>query len=298
MTALPSPFRDGQLDEQSFVRFCNWQIAQGITALVVAGTTGESPTLTPAEQVRLVRLAVETAHGRVPVIAGAGSNSTRHAIELARLAEAAGADGLLSVVPYYNRPTQDGLYEHFRAIHDAVGLPILLYDVPARCCCGLALDTIVRLAALPRIVGLKDATGDLSRPARLRRLLGHGFRLYTGDDATALGFFAQGGDGCISVSANVAPRLCVQMHDAWRRGDTEEAEMASELLIKLSCALFAESNPGPVKYALKLMGFMTEEVRLPLCPPTETTRLDIADALLRLGFVGTGHRRRSISAAA
>lgn len=298
MTALPSPFRDGRLDEQSFVRFCEWQIAQGTAALVVAGTTGEAPTLTAPEQARLIRLAVETAYGRVPVIAGVGSNSTRHAIELVGFAEAAGADGLLSIVPYYNRPSQEGLYEHFRAIHDAAELPILLYDVPARCCCGLALDTIVRLTALPRIVGLKDATGDLSRPARLRRLLGHEFRLFTGDDATALGFFAQGGDGCISVSANVAPRLCAQMYGAWRRGAQDEAEMASELLIKLTAALFAESSPTPVKYALKLMGFMTEEVRLPLCPPSEATRREVADALLRLGIVGTGNRRGGISVAA
>ncbi|HVJ51497.1 MAG TPA: 4-hydroxy-tetrahydrodipicolinate synthase [Aliidongia sp.] len=298
MAALPTPFRDDTLDEHAFSRLCEWQIGQGTAALVVAGTTGEAPTLSTMEQGRLIRLAAQAARGRVPVIAGAGSNSTRHAIELAELAVSSGADALLCVVPYYNKPTQEGLYGHFSAIHDAVELPVLLYDVPSRTCCSLALDTIVRLAELPRIVGLKDASGDLSRPARLRRALGHEFRLFTGDDATALGFFALGGDGCISVTANVAPRLCAQLHDAWRQGATEEAETASELLVKLTDALFAETSPVPVKYALELMGFMSSQVRLPLCAAAESTRCAVAEVLTRLSLIGPRPVSRRVPVAA
>jgi 4-hydroxy-tetrahydrodipicolinate synthase len=289
VTAVPTPFHDDgihgdAIDEQRFARFCDGQIRQGVAGLVVCGTTGEAPTLSPAEQDRLVRLAVEVAHHRVPVIAGAGAASTSHAIDLARAAEREGADGLLIVTPYYVRPSQEGLYRHFAAIHDATGLPILLYDVPARTCSGLEIETIARLAALPRIVGLKDATGDLARPARLRRLLGNDFRLMTGDDATALGFFAEGGNGCISVTSNVAPKLCSQMYDAWARGDGAESCMLSALLVKLTRALFAESNPVPVKYALELMGHMSAAVRLPLTAPAEPTRALVADAVAKLGM--------------
>jgi len=286
VTAVPTPFKNGAIDEHRFEAFCDWQIRQGVAGLVVCGTTGEAPTLSPAEQDRMVRLAVEVAHHRVPIIAGAGACATSHAIDLARAAEREGADGLLIVTPYYVRPSQEGIARHFEAIHDAVGLPILLYDVPARTCSGLALDTIVRLAALPRIVGLKDATGDLARPAQLRRRLGHAFRLLTGDDATALGYFAEGGNGCISVVSNVAPKLCTQMFDAWARGDGAEAGMLSALLVKLTRALFAESNPVPVKYALELMGHMAAEVRLPLCAAAPATRVQVADAVRRLGMNG------------
>lgn len=289
ITAVPTPFHDGAIDEPRFAAFCDWQIRQGVAGLVVCGTTGEAPTLSPAEQDRLVRLAVEVAHHRVPVIAGAGACATSHAIDLARAAEREGADGLLIVTPYYVRPSQEGLTRHFTAIHDAVGLPILLYDVPARTCCGLEIETVVRLAALPRIVGLKDATADLARPARLRRLLGSEFRLLTGDDATALGYFAEGGNGCISVVSNVAPKLCTQMFDAWARGDGAEACMLSALLVKLTRALFAESNPVPVKHALELMGHMSGAVRLPLCAPAEATRRQVAEAVNKLGM---GYARR------
>ena len=284
VTAVPTPFHEGAIDERRFARFCDWQIRQGAAGLVVCGTTGEAPTLSPAEQDRLVRLAVEVVHHRVPVISGAGACATSHAIELARSAEREGADGLLIVTPYYVRPSQEGLARHFTAIHDAVGLPILLYDVPARTCCGLEIETIARLAELPRIVGCKDATADLARPARLRRLLGTDFRLLTGDDATALGYFAEGGNGCISVVSNVAPKLCAQMFDAWARGDGAEACMLSALLVKLTRALFAESNPVPVKHALELMGHMSGAVRLPLCAPDETTRRLVAEAVGKLGM--------------
>lgn len=296
LPALPTPFRDGALDEPGFIRLCEWQIGQGAPALMVGGAIGEAPTLSPAEQERLVRLAVTSARGRVPVLAEAGANSTRHAIELGRRAVAAGADGLVSVVPYYNRPTQDGLLGHFTALHDAVDRPILLQDAPSRCCCTLAVDTIARLAELPRIVGLVDSSGDLSRPARLRRLLGHDFRLFSGDDLTALGFLAEGGDGCISAAATVAPRRFFQLYEAWHSGGGAEAEMTWELLSKLIQALAAESSPGPAKYALKLMDLMSEEMRLPLVPPAELLRHEIADALLRLDLIG--QRGGRIAAAA
>jgi 4-hydroxy-tetrahydrodipicolinate synthase len=214
-SALPTPFKGESIDEEAFARFCEWQIGQGISSLVVAGTTGEAPTLSMVEHRRLVRIAAETADGRVPVVAGTGANATGHAIELARQAEQEGADGLLVVTPYYNRPPQQGLYRHFRAIHDAAGLPILLYDVPSRTACALATETILRLAELPRIVGLKDAAGDLTRPVQLRRQLGERFRLFTEDDATAVEFLAAGGDGCISVVSNLVPASCVELHSAW-----------------------------------------------------------------------------------
>jgi 4-hydroxy-tetrahydrodipicolinate synthase len=281
-SALPTPFRTDEIDDAAFEALCAWQIDAGIAALVVCGTTGEAPTLSAAEQRHLVRRAIEVAHGRVPVIAGAGANDTRHAIDLARGAAAAGADALLVVVPYYNRPPQEGLYRHFRAVHDAVDIPVLLYDVPSRTGCALADETVVRLAALPRIVGLKDATGDLARPARLRALVGARFRLLSGDDASALGFLARGGDGCISVVSNVAPGLCVAMHAAWRAGDFVQAEALSLSLAKLSRVLFLESNPVPVKHALSLMGLMSEAVRLPLCEAHPATRRAIAACLREL----------------
>jgi len=298
VSAVPTPFRDGRIDEPAFSRFCDWQIGQGIAALVVCGTTGEAPTLTPIEQRRVIQLAVEAADGRVPVIAGAGSASTAHAIELARAAEHARADALLSVVPYYNKPSQDGLYGHFRAIHDATGLPILLYDVPSRCACSLGLETIQRLAELPRIVGLKDASGDLARPALLRRQLGSGFRLFSGDDATALGYFALGGNGCISVTSNVAPRLCIHMHDAKLSGNAAEAEVIAAVLSKLTASLFLESNPAPVKYALRRLGHMSDEVRLPLCGTTERTQHAIRAALEHLSLAEPMPHSRRTSAAA
>ena len=298
VSAVPTPFRDGRIDELAFSRFCDWQIRQGIAALVVCGTTGEAPTLSPLEQRRVIQLAVEAADGRVPVIAGAGSASTAHAIELARAAEQAQADALLSVVPYYNKPSQEGLYGHFRAIHDATLLPILLYDVPSRCACSLGLETIQRLAELPRIVGLKDATGDLARPALLRRQLGSGFRLFSGDDATALGYLALGGNGCISVTSNVAPRLCIQMHEAKMRGAAAEAEVLAALLSKLTASLFLESNPAPVKYALRRLGHMSDELRLPLCSVTDQTQHAIRSALEHLSLAEPmPHARRRPAAA-
>jgi 4-hydroxy-tetrahydrodipicolinate synthase len=280
-SAVPTPFAaDGRIDCDAFERFCARQIAEGATALVVCGTTGEAPTLTPGEHRKLVWLAVKTARGRVPVIAGAGSNATAHAIELSKDAEAAGADAVLSVVPYYNKPMQAGLLAHFRAIADAIGVPVILHDVPSRTVTGLADDTVARLAEHPRIIGLEDETGDVTRPARLRPLVGASFRLLSGDDATALAYMAQGGDGCISVTSNVAPGLCRTLYLRRRQG--ARAQALADLLAQLTTALYRETNPAPLKYALGLLGQMSAKVRLPLVEPTLDTRREIKAALGRV----------------
>jgi 4-hydroxy-tetrahydrodipicolinate synthase len=286
ITALATPFKHEQIDEAVFARFCQWQIGQGVWGLVVNGTTGEAPTLTLDEQRRLIRIAVDAAQGQVPVIAGVGSNATAHVVELAHNAERAGADGLLVVTPYYNKPSQEGLYRHFHAVHDATALPLLLYDVPSRTGCTLTLDTIARLAELPRIIGLKDATGDLTRPIALRRMLGERFRLLSGDDATALDYFGLGGDGCISVLSNAVPKLCNRLFLACFCGEPEEARALERRLRPLVAALFIESNPVPLKWALSLLGHMSPELRLPLCEPAETTRSVVRKALAQLGLIG------------
>ena len=279
--ALPTPFGDdGNIDVAAFEQFCDRQLRAGATALVVCGTTGEAPTLTPAEHETLIEIAVAIARGRVPVIAGAGSNSTAHAIELTQDAEAAGADAILSVVPYYNKPTQIGLHGHFSAIANATGLPIILYDVPSRTVCGLADETIARLAEMPGIIGLKDATGDVTRPTRLRSLLGPDFRLLTGDDTTALAFISQGGNGCISVTSNVAPGLCRNMFLACRQGQIASAQRWVIPVAKLTAALFRESSPSPLKYALSLLGLMSPMVRLPLVELTDQSKAEVAAAMI------------------
>jgi 4-hydroxy-tetrahydrodipicolinate synthase len=287
--ALPTPFdQSGNLDGPAFERLCERQIREGATALVVCGTTGEAPTLSRAEHDATVRMAVGVAVGRVPVIAGAGSNATSHAIELACDAEAAGADALLSVVPYYNKPMQGGIYAHFRAIADAAGLPIILYDVPSRTVCGLADDTLARLAECPKFIGLKDATGDLTRPARLRARLGPEFRLLSGDDATAPGFIGQGGNGCISVTSNVAPGLCRAMYLASKQGHSLRFRQLAAVVAELTAALFSESNPVPVKYALSAIGLMSPTMRLPLVELGSDTKTEIDAVLARLcaGYSG------------
>ncbi|MCG5239393.1 4-hydroxy-tetrahydrodipicolinate synthase [Azospirillum doebereinerae] len=286
LTALPTPFAEAgaHIDEAAFSSLCDWQVRQGVAGLVVAGTTGEAPTLSAGEQDRLLRLAVEAAAGRVPVVAGAGSNVTAHAVELARLAQGAGAAAVLAVVPYYNRPSQEGLFRHFQAIATSVDIPTILYDVPARTGCGLALPTIARLAEVPGVAGLKDASGDMARPAALRRLLGEGFRLFSGDDATVLGYLAQGGDGCVSVVSNVVPALCVRMHAAFRAGNIAEAQATALAITPLTNALFVESNPVPVKHALSVLGRMSGLVRLPLCEASRETHGAVVHALSRLGF--------------
>ena len=281
--ALPTPFGDdGKVDGAAFEQFCDRQIQEGATALVVCGTTGEAPTLSPAEHHALIRIAAEVARGRIPVIAGAGSNSTAHAIELTRDAEAAGADAILSIVPYYNKPIQRGLYAHFHAIAQSTGLPIILYDVPSRTACGLVDETVARLAEMPQFIGLKDATGDVTRPARLRSLVGSGFRLLTGDDATALAFLAQGGNGCISVTSNIAPALCRNMFLACKHGQIASAQRWAIPVAKLTAVLFRETSPSPLKYALSLLGLMSPKVRLPLVELTSQTRAEVAAVMAHI----------------
>ena len=274
--ALPTPFSDaGNIDGAAFERICALQIAHGATALVVCGTTGEAPTLSTEEQRELIRIAVAVSRGQVPVIAGAGSNATAQAIELSRDAEANGADAILSVVPYYNKPTQQGLLAHYREIAASTGLPVILYDVPARTARGLDDETVMRLAETPRIIGLKDATGDVTRPARLRPRLGPNFRLLSGDDATALPFLAAGGNGCISVTSNVAPGLCRNLFLAWKQGRMAQAQRLAGPVGQLTAALFREPNPTPVKYALSLLGLISAKVRLPMVEPTAETQAEI-----------------------
>lgn len=275
--ALPTPFDDdGNIDGAAFERFCDLQVANGATALVVGGTTGEAPTLTPGEHSDLIRIAAAVSRGRVPVIAGAGANATAHAVELTKDAEAAGADAILSVVPYYNKPTQAGLYAHFREVANSTGLPVILYDVPSRTACGLADETVARLAEVPQIIGLKDATGDVTRPLRLRGLVGPDFRLLSGDDALGLAYFAQGGDGCISVTSNVAPGLCRNMYLAWKQGNVARAQRLMRPVARLTAALFRESNPVPLKHALSLLGLMSSRVRLPLVELSDRSRAELA----------------------
>jgi 4-hydroxy-tetrahydrodipicolinate synthase len=294
VSALPTPFRGERIDHEALADLCEWQIGQGISGFVVNGTTGEAPALAIGEQRLLIRLAVQIADDRVPVIAGAGSASTEHAVELAKNAANAGADGLLAVTPYYVRPSQEGIYRHFHALHDSVELPIILYDVPSRTASTIASDTLCRLAELPRIVGLKDATGDLSRIKLLREKIDKHFRWLSGDDATALDFMALGGHGCISVLSNVVPRRCVELYQARSRGDLHHARAIERELAPLTAALFAESNPVPVKYTLSAMGRMAADVRLPLAPALPATRKAVEDALAHLGLLALRARKERV----
>ncbi len=285
MTALVTPFLNGEVAEDVFQRLVDRQIRAGTDAIVPAGTTGESATLTHEEHRRVIALAVEASSGRVPVIAGAGSNATAEAIELARFAEQAGADALLSVTGYYNKPTQAGLIAHFTALHEATRLPIILYNVPGRTVANLSVETVSVLSRLPRIVGVKDATGDLARVALQRLASGADFIQLSGEDMTAVGFNAMGGKGCISVTSNVAPDLCARMQAASLAGDLAEAVRLQDLLAPLHDVLFAETSPGPAKYAMSLMGLLRDEVRLPLVPPGDATKARIRAVLQRLGLI-------------
>jgi 4-hydroxy-tetrahydrodipicolinate synthase len=285
ITALVTPFSGGAVDEKAFQSFVDWQIKEGTHAVSPCGTTGESPTLTHAEHNRVVELAVEAAGGRVPVIAGAGSNSTAEAIELARHAKKAGASAVLVVTPYYNKPTQEGLYQHYKAIHDTVDLPIVIYNIPARSVIDMSIETMARLAKLPNIVGVKDATADLLRPVRTRAAIGEDFCQLSGEDGTAVGFLAQGGHGCISVASNVAPRLCADLQNAWMAGDLAKVSSLQKKLAALNDVLFIETNPTPAKYALSLMGKIKADVRLPLVQPSEASQAKIKAVLQELGLV-------------
>lgn len=249
ITALITPFKEGQVDGRAYQKLVEWQIDQGTHGLVPCGTTGESPTLTHDEHKRVVELCIEAAAGRVPVIAGTGSNSTAEAVELTRHAKAAGADGVLVVTPYYNKPTQEGLYLHFKAIADCADIPILIYNIPGRSVVDMSVDTMARLFKLKNIVGVKDATANMARVSQQRAALGSDFVQLSGEDATALGFMAHGGQGCISVTANVAPALCAEFQLACLAGNFRLALQLQDRLMPLHEALFVESNPGPVKYS-------------------------------------------------
>lgn len=286
LVALITPMRDdGAIDEAAFRTFVDWQIDQGTTGIVPVGTTGESPTLNHDEHKRIVEIAVEVSAGRVPVIAGAGSNSTAEAIDFTRHAKAAGADAVLSVTPYYNKPTQEGLYLHFSAIADAADIPIIIYNIPSRSIVDMTVETMARLAKHENIAGVKDSTANLARPLHTRAACGPAFCQLSGEDHTALSFRAAGGHGCISVTANVAPRLCAEMHQAWSNGDIDAAMAIQDRLVPLHDALFVETSPAPVKYAASLLGHGTPHCRLPLAPTGDETRTRVQDAMRRIGLL-------------
>ena len=277
--------QDGKLDERAFQDLVAWQVAEGTQGLIPVGTTGESPTLSHEEHQRVVEMCVEAAGGRVPVIAGAGSNSTAEAVALARHAKQAGADAALVVTPYYNKPTQEGLYLHFSTIADAVNLPIVIYNIPPRSVVDMSVETMARLAKHPNIVGVKDATANLTRPLHTRAACGPDFCQLSGEDHTVLSFLAAGGVGCISVTANIAPRLCRDMHDAWAEGRLADAMAIQERLLPVHDAMFCESSPGPVKYAASLMGRGTDYCRPPLAPIAEASRTRVRAALGAAGLL-------------
>jgi 4-hydroxy-tetrahydrodipicolinate synthase len=263
----------------------SWQIAEGTHGLVPVGTTGESPTVNHDEHKRVVEWCIDEAAGRVPVIAGAGSNSTAEAIELARHAEKAGADAVLVVTPYYNKPTQEGLFQHFKAINDAIAIPILIYNIPGRSVIDMSVETMTRLYELGNIAGVKDATANMVRVSQQRAALGEDFNQLSGEDGTALGFNAHGGHGCISVTSNVAPRLCSEFQAACQRGDYAEAIKLHDKLMPLHVNLFIETNPSPVKYALSLLGKMSADVRLPMVPVSEPTKAAVRNAMVHAGLL-------------
>lgn len=285
ITALVTPFEDGSFDETRFRALVDWQIVSGTHGLVPVGTTGESPTLSHEEHRKVITACISEAKRRVPVIAGAGSNNTQEAIELARFAEQAGADGLLVVTPYYNKPSQEGLYRHFKAVNDAVGIPIIIYNIPPRSIVDMAIDTMQRLYELKNIAGVKDATGNLARTALQRQALGPDFIQLSGEDMTALGVMAHGGHGCISVTSNVAPKLCSQMQEACLAGDFAAALKVQDQLTPLHAALFVEPNPAGPKYALSALGKISGEIRLPMLAASESAQTAIKAAMVHAGLL-------------
>ena len=285
IVALITPFRNGAVDQKGFQDFVEWQVEQGTHGLVPCGTTGESPTLSHTEHKRVVELCVEAARKRVPVVAGTGSNSTDEAIDFTRHARKVGADAALVVCPYYNRPTQEGLYQHFKAIHDAADLPIIIYNIPIRAAVDMSVATMARLAKLPNVVGVKDATNDLGRPLRTRQAIGADFCMLSGEDVTALAFNAQGGVGCISVTANVAPRACADIQEAWQKGDTGRAMKINDRLAALHDALFVETSPAPAKYGVSLLTKLSPEVRLPLVAASPEAQGKMQQAMRSAGVL-------------
>src|SRR6188472_4006026 len=279
-TAMVTPFKNGSVDEAAFRNLVSWQIDEGTHGLVPVGTTGESPTLNHDEHKRVVEWCIDEAKGKVPVIAGAGSNSTKEAVELAEHAEQAGANAVLVVTPYYNKPTQEGMYQHFKAINDAIGIPIIIYNIPGRSVIDMSVETMTRLFELKNIAGVKDATANMVRVSQQRAELGEGFNQLSGEDATALGFMAHGGHGCISVTSNAAPRLCAELQNACLRGDFTTALKLHDKLMPLHTALFLETSPAPVKYALSVLGKCADTVRLPMVRIAEKTKAAVREAMV------------------
>jgi 4-hydroxy-tetrahydrodipicolinate synthase len=285
-TALITPFKTGAFDEAAFRRLVEWQIAEGTHGLVPVGTTGESPTLSHEEHKQVVEACIDQAKGRVPVIAGAGSNSTDEAIDLSLHAKKSGAAGVLIVTPYYNKPTQEGMFQHFKAINDAVDVPIIIYNIPGRSVVDMTVATMARcFHELKNVVGLKDATCNLQRVSQQRAAMGPEFNQLSGEDGTALAFMAHGGHGCISVASNVAPRLCADFQNACMAGDYKAALALQDRLIALHDVLFVESNPGPVKYAASRLGLCAPDMRLPMVPVSDATRQAVDAVLDKLGLL-------------
>jgi 4-hydroxy-tetrahydrodipicolinate synthase len=285
MTALVTPFKDGKIDEPAYRALIDWQITSGSHGLVPVGTTGESPTLTHEEHRHAVDICIDEARGRVPVIAGAGSNNTGEAVELARHAEQSGADAVLVVTPYYNKPTQEGLYQHYKAINDAVGIPIIIYNIPGRSIVDMSVETMARLFELKNIAGVKDATANMARVSQQRAAMGPDFNQLSGEDITALGFMAHGGHGCISVTSNVAPRLCAEFQAACIKGDFAVALKLQDKLAPLHTNLFVETSPAPIKYAMSLIGKCANTVRLPMVPASEKAQAAVREAMVHAGLI-------------
>lgn len=272
ITALITPFKNGEIDWPAFDNLIEWQIENGTHGLVLCGTTGESPTLTSDEFKSIVERGMSLVKGRIPVIAGTGSNATAKTIEQTQYALDAGADAALIVTPYYNKPTQEGLFAHYQAIAQSVNIPIIIYNIPGRCIVDMSVDTMAHLSALPNIVGVKDATSDLKRVKQTKAAISKPFCQLSGDDLTALDFLREGGDGCISVVSNIAPTLASAMQNEWRQGHQDKATAINDTLMPLNKALFVETSPSPVKYGASRLGLCTDEVRLPLVHATEKAR--------------------------
>ncbi|WNJ98422.1 4-hydroxy-tetrahydrodipicolinate synthase [Thalassospiraceae bacterium LMO-JJ14] len=283
--ALITPFKNGAVDKSAFKSFVDWQIAEGTDGLVPVGTTGESPTLSHDEHDEVIELCIEANNGRVPVVAGTGSNSTAEAIRLTKHAKQAGADAALIVTPYYNKPTQEGLYRHYAAIADAVDIPIIVYNIPGRSVVDMTVETMARLSKIANIVGVKDASADPMRPMKTAMQIGPEFAQLSGEDGTIVPFLAGGGDGCISVTANVAPRACAELHDAWQARDLDTVMEIQKRLMPLHIAMFCEASPGPVKYAASLLGKCDPDTRLPLCEIAESSKAQVRDAMQSAGLL-------------
>lgn len=282
-TALLTPFKDGDFDETAFREFVDWQIKEGTDGLVPCGTTGESPTLSHEEHQKVVEVCIDAAAGRVPIIAGAGSNSTIEAISLSLHAKTVGADAVLIVTPYYNKPTQKGLYEHYKAINDAAEIPIIIYNIPGRSVIDMSVETMGELSKLDYIAGVKDATAQLDRPILITLECGKEFCQLSGEDGTALPYLAAGGHGCISVTSNVLPKLCSKMQSDWRNGDIRSAMTLQERLMPVHSAMFSETSPGPVKYAAELLGLFSSETRLPITSISDENKKIVLEAFKKVG---------------